>query len=43
MGMSPVGTSMRANENAFAPDSAVLVLMAMLLRNSSTGEPISRW
>ena len=43
MGMSPVGTIMRASENALAPDFSVRVLMAMLDRNSSTGEPMSRW
>ena len=42
IGMSPVGTSIRARENAFAPDESVRVLMAMLERSSSTGLPISR-
>ncbi len=43
IGISPVGTIMRASENAFAPDSSVRVLTAMLARSASTGAPSSRW
>jgi hypothetical protein len=43
MGMSLVGTNMRTNVNAFAPESSFRVLIAMLVRNDSTGTPSLRW
>jgi hypothetical protein len=38
-----VGTSIRASENAFAPDSCVRVLIAMLARMLLDGLATSRW
>ena len=43
MGISPVGTNMRTNVNAFPPESSLRVLMAMLVRSDSTGMPSLRW
>jgi hypothetical protein len=43
IGISPVGTSILASENAFAPELSVRVLIAMLARRWSTGWPISMW
>ena len=43
MSISPVGTSSRASENAFEPESLVRVLMAMDARSCSTGAPTARW
>ena len=41
--MSPVGTNKRTNVNAFAPDSSLRVLIAMLVRSDSTGAPSLWW
>ena len=43
IGMSPVGTSSLARENALLPDDSVRVLMAIEVRNDSTGAPSARW
>jgi hypothetical protein len=43
MGISPVGTSIRASENALAPELSVLVLTAIEARSCSTGSPSSMW
>ena len=43
MGISPVGTIIRASEKALAPESSVRVLTAIDARRKSTGAPISMW
>ena len=43
IGISPVGTIIRAREKALAPESAVRVLIAIDARNCSTGAPSSSW
>ena len=42
IGISLVGTSSFANENALLPEDSVRVLMAIDVRNDSTGAPRSR-
>ena len=43
MGISPVGTIIRASEKALAPELSVRVLTAIEARSCSTGSPSSMW